>query len=319
MVERIAVIKTGWCDTYDGDLVGGAHANIVDFEEGHERYNFRIAPDGRFYAFCPPIGESESAPSPRHQGDWLVFVVAKRPKESGIVLVGWYENATFEGDYLPRPEYELSPPALERDIHGGKFSYTLSAPTGTLIPAPARTFSFRGDRTKRSPVYYLRGNGETGAWREDLAKALLSEKLRYESTADAIKAATPFEVGTGMCGDRERRREVEQAAVKLVRDHFGTDYDFQDRQRDNCGFDLLFIHKKTKKEHHVEVKGTALLEPHFFLTKNELGYAAQSPNWELAMVTDALGTPKLVLMNYDQARAMFEWQPIVWHATLRKK
>lgn len=319
MAEKIAVIKTGWCETYDGDLVGGAHANIVNSKEGHERYNFRPGPDGRFYAYTPPIGETEAPPSPRELNDWLVFVVAKRPKRPGIVLVGWYENANFEGDYLPRPEYEQSPPGLERDIFGGEFSYTLSAPTGAMIPAPARTFSFRGDRMKRAPVYYLRGNGETGRWRETLANQLLAEKRRYEATADAIRAATPFEAGKGICGDQERRKQVEDAAVKFVRAHFGDSYHFKDRQKDNCGFDLLFTHKKTGREHHVEVKGTALLEPHFFISRNELAYARQSSQWELAMVTDALGEPQLSLMDYDKASATFEWQPVAWHAILRKK
>lgn len=319
MFERIAIIKTGWCETYDGDLVGGAHANIVNFEEGHERYNFRPGPDEKYYAYTPPIGETGAAPSPRESSNWLVFVVAKKPKQAGIVLVGWYEGATFTGGYHKRPEYDVSPPTLERDIHKGQFSYTLIADSATLIPAPARTFSFKGDRTKRSPVYYLLGNGEKGDWRNKLATDLLAEKQRYEETAAAIRATTPFEAGNGICGDQERRKQVEDAAVAHVMAHFGDAYHFQDRQKDKCGFDLLFIHKESQREHHVEVKGTALKEPHFFISKNELAYAAQSNDWQLAMVTDALEQPNLTMMPYDKVKEIFDLQAVTWHATLRKK
>lgn len=318
MFDRIAVIKTGWCETYDGDMVGGAHANIAEYEEGHERYNFRLGPKGGYFAYTPPIGENESAPSPKELSGWLVFVVAKRPNKPGIYLVGWYENAAFLGEYRPRPEYESSPPQLEQDIHGGQFSYTLAAPSATLIPEASRTFSYRGDHTKRSPVYYLKGNGEDGGWRKELADSLLAEKKRYEAALAGAPVVGAIAPAGGICGDAERRKEVEQEAVNHVRAHYGDDYHFRDRQRDNCGFDLLFTHKESGEEHHVEVKGTAMAAAHFFISRNELAYAEKSPNWRLAMVTDALGQPQLDLMDYEQARKTFEWQPIAWHATLRK-
>lgn len=318
MLERIAVIKTGWCETYDGDLVGGSHANIAQFAEGHERYNFRRGPDGTYYGYTPPIGESEAPPAPKQMDDWLVFIVAKRPKKSGIVLVGWYNSATFAGDYIARPEYATNPAGLEKDVHGGQFSYTLTSPSATLIPSLARNFSFRGDHTKRSPVYYLRGNGEKGAWREKLARSLLEAKVGFEAMADSARTAAPAEPRGGICGDQERRAEVEKAAIAKVKDHFGADFHFRDRQKDNCGFDLLFTHKESGKEHHVEVKGTAMLVPHFFMSTNEFGYAVKSPDWQLAMVTDALGEPQLELMDYCKAKKVFDWKTVTWHATARK-
>lgn len=265
MFDRIAVIKTGWCETYDGDLVGGAHANIAQYDEGHERYNFRPSSDGTYYGYTPPIGKTEAPPNPNEAYDWLIFVVAKRPKRSGIFLVGWYESATFMGKYLPRPEYADTPATLERDVHGEKFSYTVTAPTGTLVPSPARLFSFRGDHTKRSPVYYLRGNGEKGSWREKLARSLLNEKRRFDELSDAIRTASPADSQSGICGDKEHRARVEKAAIECVKSHFGDAFNFLDRQKDKCGFDLLFTHKKTGNEHHVEVKGTTMPVPHFFM------------------------------------------------------
>lgn len=317
--RRIAVIKTGWCEGYNGDLVGGAHANIAQHKEGHERYNFLPGPDGSFYGYTPPIGETEAAPSPKQADDWLIFFVAKKPGRSGIFLVGWYEDATFAHEYLARPEYELDPPGLELDVHGGEFSYTVTGPRAVLIPAIARSFFFAGDRLKRTPVCYLRGNGEAGDWREDLALALLDAKRDFEVAFDAGLVASGQRSLGGICGDPERRKEVEVAAIECVKSHFGERYECRDRQSDNCGFDLLFTHKKTREEHHVEVKGTSQMVPHFFMSTNEFAYAQKAPNWQLAMVTDALRGPKLTLMNYAEARKAFEWQTHTWHAVTKVK
>jgi hypothetical protein len=130
MHKRIAVIKTGWCQDYDGDAVEAAHKNVARYKEGHERYNFRRGPQGGYFGYTPPIGKLEVPPAPKELDGWLVFVLAKKKREPGIYLAGWYEDATFQEDYTPRPEYDARVPQLERDNQGGKFSYILRAPAG---------------------------------------------------------------------------------------------------------------------------------------------------------------------------------------------
>lgn len=314
--EKIAIIKTGWCDEYQGELAQGAHANIEENEESHESYNFKPGPNGTFYGYTPPIGKTLAAPSPSELAGWLVFAVAVKPKSSGVYLVGWYENATFTGDYLPRPEYSQKPPGLERDIRGNKYSYTLSAPTGELIPASQRTFSFKGDRTKRSPVFYLRGNGGSEPWREDLASALLAERETWLRERALRTAATKS--SGGISADESRRKEVEEAAVAAVIRTLGDQYDCIDRQKDNCGFDLLFINKRTMIERHVEVKGTQNMVGHFFISRNEDDHGKTDDLWELAMVSDALREPKVEMMSYDEAKRNFDFQVVCWHAQKKK-
>jgi hypothetical protein len=316
MFKRIAVIKTGWCDAYDGDEVTGAHANVTRFKEGHERYNFRRGPDRRLYGYTPPMGDMEVPPAPKKKEGWLVFVVAKMPGRAGLYLVGWYEAAKFHTQYLPRPEYDSKPATLEHDVQGQPFSYVLTALKGRMVPAAARQFSVRGDRMKRSPVYYLRGNGEKDPWRETLARTLLDARADLIA-APRVKTPASVEPGSGICGDAKRRKQVEDAAVKCVKRHFGNGYHFTDRQKDKCGFDLLFVHKKTGVEHHVEVKGTAMPNPHFFISSNELGHAKKYPQWQLAMVTHALGKPQLDLMDFKAAKKKFRFKITAWHATPR--
>lgn len=314
--DKVAVIKTAWCDEYQGELAQGAHANIEENEESHESYNFKPGPDGFFYGYTPPIGEHWAAPAPKDDKGWLVFAVAKKPKSSGIYVVGWYEDAEFMGEYIPRPEYDENPPTLELDVQGGQYSYTLRAPTAQLIPASQRTYSFKGVRTKRAPVFYLRGNGEGADWREELATELLEVRERWIEEG-ALRNAAQEEKG-GICADSERRKEVEEAAVQAVIQHLGNGYECVDRQKDNCGFDLLFVDKESREERHVEVKGTQNLIGHFFLSRNEDDHGRADEAWELALVTDALGNPKVEIMSYSEAREQFERQVVCWHFQRKK-
>lgn len=312
LLGKIAVFKTGWCDFYNGDVVKGEHNYIRFHHEGHERYNFKPAPDDSYCGYTPPISD-KYPPSPKDKDGWLIFVLAKKPRESGLYLVGWYEDASFSESYMPRPEYREKPPALERDAQGKKFSYIVSAPTATRISPVARRFRFDGSRMRRSPVYYLRGNGIKDSWRETLARVLLKAKAEFETSTDA----DPVLPRGGICGDQDQRKEIEKAAIATVRAHLAKDYECADRQNDNCGFDLLFVHRKSNDELHVEVKGTAGLQPHFFISVNEHAHAEKFLEWRLAMVTNALNKPAIEIMTYAQAKQRFDWQPFTWHATAR--
>jgi hypothetical protein len=165
---RIAVINTGWSDDYRGGPVIGDFGFLKN-GIGHERYNFRLDTSGRYFGYAPPLGENGNPPKPAQPEDWLVFFVSKRPNQSGLYLVGWYENATFERSYRIRPDAD----DLGIDSEGGKFSYTVSSSEGYLVPLPLRTMKIKGDHLKRSYAY-LRGNGENDRWRKILTTKLLA-------------------------------------------------------------------------------------------------------------------------------------------------
>ncbi|MBU0609978.1 MAG: DUF3883 domain-containing protein [Armatimonadetes bacterium] len=85
-----------------------------------------------------------------------------------------------------------------------------------------------------------------------------------------------------------------------------------DRQKDNCGYDLLARKPGTDKELHVEVKGTSGTAPRFFMTPNEHAYMGD-PRWRLAMVTDALGSaPRVSIYDARKVAERFDLQPRVW-------
>ncbi|WAC44616.1 DUF3883 domain-containing protein [Pseudomonas sp. SL4(2022)] len=306
-MDRIAFVKTGWATSYEGEEVVGRHAHIGEFNEAHERFNFRKAPDGRFYGYIPPLGRHESAPSPRDSSGWLLIFVAARNGNGPLTVVGWYENAVFEYAYVTRPEYEVGD--FEMDIHGNHYSYCFSADRATLIPLHLRQTVVSGDHFKRSPIIYARGNGRNEAWRQEFA-------VLAESILELAPSINNDKAPTFKFPDAEHRKQVEIAAVNEAKRVFETEYRVTDRQDDNCGYDLLLIHKKTGEELHVEVKGTSTKVMHFFMTRNEQKYLS-NPKWRLYMVTEALLRPKGTLMNLAETYKVFDLVPFAWEGVAR--
>jgi hypothetical protein len=320
MPKKIAVIKTGWSDDFTGSPVEADHKDVRERKVGHEKYNFLPGPDGNFYAYAPPLGEKMVAPKPKELEDWLVFSVAKKPKESGLYLTGWYEHATFEDDFVLRPEYSAANPSLPCDDNGEPYYYVLSAPRAVYVDPRVNEYKFTGDRMKRTPIVYLRGNGEMEDWRERLARRLLKIRGDWNDGQTSDQSPLAGAGRGGVCADAERRREVERRAVELAKAFYPeTQYKIIDQQSDNCGFDLLVRQKESREELHIEVKGTQNEAPHFLMSRNEYDYMRANPRcWRLAMVTRALSEwPKLEIMDAKEAQMRFFWKEFTWHAVSR--
>lgn len=180
MVDRIAIIKTGWSEDYRGAKVIG---NYSYKHPDHEKVNFLPGPDGRYYCYVPPIGGNKkvapfgSAPKPSSAEGWLVFAVSRNPKSGGLYVVGWYEDATFLHRHEIRPEYKEGEPWFGRGDDGHEIVYTITAPRAYAIDAPERTEWFTGDVMKRH-ILYLRGHANPGDYEEKLAQKLLAYRAR---------------------------------------------------------------------------------------------------------------------------------------------
>ena len=169
MVDRVAIVKTGWSDWYQGGPVVGRFGYLNATEEGqkgHECYNFKPAQDGTYYGYLPPIGRGP--PQPRMKDHWLLIFIAAFEGKGPLTFVGWYEDATFAEGYTERPEYRLSEP-FETDAWGSPLFYCISAKRTHLVPLEKRTETLPGHHMRRSPIAYVRGQGEAEPWRESLA------------------------------------------------------------------------------------------------------------------------------------------------------
>ncbi len=306
--QRIAFAKVGWAEHYAGDPVKGRAGWINRNDDAHERFNFRPGPDGRFYGYLPPIGPKYRTPQPAHPDDWLVVFVAPHEGNGSLVPVGWYEGATFEEDYDERPEYAAGVP-LPVDVKGERYAYAIHADKGRLIPAELRARITVPGRPHfgSTPVLYASGHGPARPWRP--AYRDLALRIVRASWASDDKLS-----GGGGFGNAETAKEVEVASVEAtIRRLKNRGYgQIIDRQKDNCGYDLLARKPETDEELHVEVKGTSGTAPRFFMTPNEHAYMGD-PRWRLAVVTDALGSaPKVSIYDARKVTQHFDLQPRVW-------
>lgn len=308
MHTRIALVKTGWSDEYQGGPVLGRYAHIAQYDEAHERYNFQRTSNGKYYGYLPPIGSKERPPQPKVAEGWLLIFVSARKGNGPLTVVGWYEDATLHPEYLPRPEYSTEPD-FETDVHGAKFGYCISAPKAHLIPVADRTQTISGDHFKRSPVLYVKGNGRNETWRRDLAQ--LAEELVKTSPADVDKPPPRI-----VFPDQGHRKKVELAAIDAAKKYLSKGNRITDRQLHKCGYDLLVRNRKTGDELHVEVKGTAGEAMHFYMTRGEYQYMP-TPQWRLIIVTSALTEPKLAMLTYKEVKKAFDFDAFAWEATVR--
>lgn len=308
MRKRIAFVKTGWSDSYQGDPVVGRHAHISEYEEAHERFNFLRAKDGRLYGYLPPIGSNHRPPQPKERENWLVIFVAARNGNGPLTVVGWYDNAVFERDYTDRPEYQ-SANDFETDVQGNNYIYCVSSDNGNLIPVSSRNITVSGDHFKRTPIVYARGNGPDDGWRQELAK--LAEEIVKSGTTNLPSGNSSL-----IFPDQEHRDKVEKVSIEeAIRFLESKKYKYKvtDRQKDNCGYDLLAKRERPPEELHVEVKGTSNETMRFFMSRNEKQYMP-NPKWRLLIVTDVLNVPRASLMTEKQVMEVFEFNPFAWEA-----
>jgi hypothetical protein len=308
MFERIAVVKTAWSDDYAGEMPKGRHANIRKLGDAYERYNFQKGPRGRYYGYLPPMGEKERPPQAAETTGWLLVFVAAQNGTGPLVVVGWYEDATLHDEYLKRPEY-AEPRGFPTDIHGAPYSYCLTARRVHLIPSGERIYRIAGDHIRRAPIVYLRGGPGTDPWRAALAREL---EILISGRAKKREKPSP---GLNF-PDVKHRKLVERAAVDAVEQLLKRTHEIENREKDKCGYDLRALHRSSGEEWFVEVKGTSGAEGHFYMTRNEKSFV-DDPRWRLAMVTDALGKPRIQILDGKKAQKTFFFNPFAWEGVLK--
>jgi len=311
MADRIAFVKTGWSDKYQGGPVIGRHGYLNTSKgpkgrNGDECFNFMPAPDGTYYGYLPPMGKA--APKPDVKTGWLLIFVAAYRGKGPLTVVGWYQNATFTDDYKPRPEYKLSK-YFETNDEGKKFIYCVSAKQTVLVDISRRISTIPGTHFRRASIIYVREKGRSEPWRKELAAR--AEKIVQQLALGTTSDSFPL-------GSVEHRSEVEKAAVETACRYLKKNgYAVRDRQPDKCGYDLLAQRKKIPSELHIEVKGTSLLGERFFISRNEYDYMS-NPKWRLALVTDALGSPTLQVLDERKVKAGFNFEPMMFMAGPKK-
>ncbi|QQV79259.1 DUF3883 domain-containing protein (plasmid) [Sphingomonas aliaeris] len=314
-MTKLLWVKFGWSEYYRGGPVDGNFPFIKDGEQGHEAWNFLRQDDGSYYCYTPPQGRDGSTPSNADATGWTVACLAKDPKQKGVHLVGWYENAVLEGKYAVRPAGFDSGASAPHD----EFYYSIRAPKAFLVPPDERTEPFSHTSIRQGKYSLLAGPGVHVTDNKAEVRAIIEELIRrYTGVAipnpDPKSAPDrdndPVDPLRGF-GTPEHRKKVEEAAVTAaVRELKKLGYTSRSREKENVGYDLEAVHKNGSAL-HVEVKGTSGAEPRLFMTRNEHDYR-EAPEWRLAMVVDALGTPDVRVYTLREFERAFDLAPLVW-------
>jgi len=298
-MDKIVLLKTGWCDTYDGDEVQGNFAFLRENGgvSGHEKFNFRATLGERYFGYCPPIGAG-AVPRPKEPSGWVVVWVSRKPDTTGVRIVGIYEDAKFEKKFL------------ERDVDGEPITYCVRAPRAYFVPAEMRKWVFPSP-VRSGPCCYLKGG------KNDERYTSLVRKI--EKAIGEIKALssspTVTEAGrTPQFPDNEHIKAVEKASVEFVRRSYERrGYEIIDRQlQKNFGYDLEV--KKKKRTLFLEVKGTAGTIEYGYMTiaERRVSTGGAREQWRLCMVTNALGRRKLRILNAKRFGEEFALEPIAF-------
>lgn len=154
----------------------------------------------------------------------------------------------------------------------------------------------------------------------DRSPLIIDRYRRHRSVDDvsgilflSARDTEEIEVRNSTFLDPETKKRVENAAIDAVGTYYKSKgYTVTDRQKDNLGYDLLV--EKQREVLKVEVKGTALKQQRFFLSRNERAKSAD-PQWRLAVVTGALTSPKLEVFDTVSMERQFQFDPLCWECS----
>lgn len=322
---RMLIANVGWSAFYCGDGVEGDHEFLRRQGWGAERFNFLPGPGRRFYGYVRPVSGSVAKP-PEPDG-WLIVFVAREAGDTGLRIVGWYEGASFRPDYAPRPEYGR-PGGFRHTPDGEPFPYLIEAKKAVLVPEPERLEKIDTKKMRRASIYYLRGGPKESADRDRLARSIMRQ-LGMLTEGQRRRPGQREPLGGVITLDADRRREVEDESMRLAKAHFESrGYQISDvSKKRGLGYDL-FAHRQAgdrrrgPRELIIEVKGTQGLLPRFLMTYGERNVMEDPINadvWRLAMVTNALSSPKIRTLRVDGVLTEFDLSTFAWRATARTR
>lgn len=306
MRERIAFVKTGWSNAYDGsDHVRGWHSYLYN-KQGYEAYNFLPGSDGKYYGYLPPIGR-KGLPNPSVKKDWLLIFVARQDGVGALKVVGWYDSADFLSEYKNRPTNIFI--SKNQDLNDGEqFKYCIVSESAYLIPEEERE-EIDLPNMKTTPLLYVRGRWGKPSLNDDEKLAVLAESIVQKYSKK--RGDREEKIKDLFSPDPKRRKETEKAAIEHTKSYLKTlgFHEIEDKQRENCGYDILAFNKETRETLRIEVKGTSYKEKRFFLTRNEWRFY---DNWRLSLVTEAISNPTIHFLSRDQIVEKFYLEPLVY-------
>ncbi len=299
--------RTVWLNHYDnraGDSPVGNHRWVAGGGIPHEIKNFLPTRDGEYLGFVQVrywgkinidrLGAS-SGDAELH-GVTIVWC-AQHIDGRGLVVTGWYRNATVYREKQP------TPPGWALDEEEWPFRIKGRVSDSQLIDASLRDFVVQPSGTPKDRLVF--GMADL-AYVEDSHPALA---VRLQAYIDAQTEASVVVSRGGAFGgghtDAEQNARVEKAAVDFVKAYYKRDgWNVRDVSDHNYGWDLEC--KRRGQLQCVEVKGRTAARPApVALSSNERRQFERATNdhdwakqYRLAVVHEAVASPEMRLYKH---------------------
>ncbi|MBY6159418.1 DUF3883 domain-containing protein [Mameliella alba] len=275
-----------------GDKAEGNFGFLKTNDIAHESWNFEPI-RRKVYGYVPRSAKINISRLGAKRGDAevngvTVVWIARNPRTTKTVIVGWYRNARIHKD----AEHRLLKRSSDFEV-----GYQIEAPAAdaVLLPIDARSYTIPTAKAPgnlgQSPVWY----GKGAAFNRDVAEYI---------NRGGAPAKRPSKVPRQT--DTELRRKVEQAAINHAIAHYESDVGGSHRvesvEKDGVGWDLeAFAEDGANLK--IEVKGLSGKDLVVELTPNE--YAKMlSPehraDYIIYVLPEALSSkPVAYIFRYD--------------------
>lgn len=283
----------GWMEFYngyDGEITGGG--SFVDKNGfGYEMSNFECWENKAFGYVENSLNDCNitrlgAGKNDKSISDIMIFFTAKRPKNGGVYVVGWYCNATL---YKKMQKYHYTYKDSDEDQTQSYYASATYSDT-VLLPIDERIWF------KRVPYGKKGGMGRSNIWYADtdIGRAYVAELLEFIQNREKQRKNPTYSV------DVEARKRIEKTAINTVSTYYqNMGYTIESFESKNVGWDLSA--KKNDIQLNIEVKGLSGIEIKVVLTANELKYLKEkNPEYRLAVVLDCRNKPLLHIFHYSE-------------------
>ncbi|WP_188666606.1 protein NO VEIN domain-containing protein [Terasakiella brassicae] len=253
--QKMVLFRLQWMEDYKGfeNIDKPTFEHLFDGSDPHEAFNFQVENDGCHYGFAriskgdsihiERLGEVDQDDKGHQYVDGVTVIWTAKHPSGGMVVVGWYRNARVYRDE------QYCPDEINRPFKGDAW-YRVSANAGDVFFL----------ETELRDKELLKGLGDT--WKQ-ARPFYISEKKKFSKMERKLWKLAQGKTGVSVSKKRkkpvinqERKKEVEEGAIKLVTDEFEkrhyTVESFEDR---NVGYDLQAISQDGQEILCIEVKG----------------------------------------------------------------
>lgn len=310
----LVIFNIGWMRFYRGqtatDKIVNGGKYVAIHKTGGEIWNFE--PRGGYmygYVQAPKHSinvEKLGAKADASFADNVTVVFTATPTQGGQRVIGWYRNARVWCENKTIGDDRTYYARAKQD------AVTLLDLDQRVLQVPHAGRSKQGFGMGRSNVRYVSRADEN-----DKFIKLLRKYIGNPSTTNIKSSSQISPDSSPRQADPEKRMKVEQAAIEYVKAHYkGKGFGAcRSVEKDNIGWDLEFT--RGSVDLLVEVKGCSGPNATVELTPNEWKAMQQKKHqYRLAIVTDALGTPKLTIVSYNGSDKSWRDQN---HRKIRRK